>query len=171
LTRAEVEKMTSTSAKKKILLGFLILAFVSSVSADFYYSQNSGSSLSSENYFSIPEYDSQYEIGTQLVAPFIFITTLLHFALSKALSFILANDSDDPLNDARVLMGLPRGVEQRGDRLDVSRYSMIMSLTITASLIPTPYWDMIRGIIQLIGVGSLVFFAGAVAFVLYLMIR
>lgn len=167
---AGAEEMTLTSGKKKIILGFLILAFVSSVSADFYYNQGS-SGFSSDNYFSIPEYDSQYEIGTQLVAPFIFIATLLHFALSKALSFILANDSDDPLNDPRVMMGLPRGVEQRDDRLDVSRYSMIMSLTITASLIPTPYWDMIRGIIQLIGAGAILFFTGLVAFILYLMIR
>jgi hypothetical protein len=163
----EVAEMTST-LDKKILLGFLIIAFASTASADFH---NQGfSDFSEDSYFSIPEYDSQYEIGTELVAPFIFVATLLHFALSKALSFILANDSDNPANDPRVLWGLPKGVETHDNRADVSRYSMIMSLTITASLIPTPYWSYIREIIQLIGLGSMVFFAGLVAFILYLMV-
>lgn len=166
--------MILNSTSKKLILALMLIGFMSSVSADFYYNQGgglSGDGFSQDSFFSFPEYDSQVEIATELVAPFIFISVLLQFALSKALSFILANNKDDPLNDNRVLWGLPRGTYTRDDSVDVSRYSMIMSLTITASLIPTPYWDWISGIMRLIGVGTAAALVAGIIIVIYLMAR
>lgn len=149
----EVEEMTSTSIKLTLIAAILVTGFVSSVSADFYYNQGPGlSGISNDSYLSMPGYTNHKEIATELVAPFIFVTVLLHFALSRALSFILANDSDDPIRDNLVRWGLPRGVETYDDsRVDVSKYSMIMSITIAASLVPTPYWSLIRGTMASIG--------------------
>ena len=157
----------STSTSKKLIIGLLLIGFISNVSADFYYNQGS-SGFSSDNYFNMPEYDSQKEIATQLVAPFIFITILLHFALSRALSFILASGEDDPWEDSNtwaVPFAIPMRERNGMDHVspDTSRYSMIMSLTITASLVPTPYWDIITGIMASIGL-----LTGAALLILFL---
>ena len=144
----EVETI-STSTSKKIILGILLIGFVSTVSADFYYNNDGG--FSGNEYFSTPSFESQEEIATQLVAPFIFITILLHFALSRALNFILAEDIEEERYHA-IPYGIP--LRDRGhDKLhpDARKYAMIMSLTITASLVPTPYWDIIRGVMASIG--------------------
>ncbi|QGA80816.1 hypothetical protein LC1Nh_0934 [Candidatus Nanohalobium constans] len=163
--------MTLTSTKKILLITLLLAGFVSTVSADFYY--GSGGISTSSDYFTTPEFSSQQEIATELVAPFIFITVLLHFALSKALNFIMAEDVEKE-NYHAIPYGIPLREKEHGhDRLhpDARKYAMIMSLTITASLVPTPYWDIIRGAMGLIGIGTAIAFATIIGFVIYLMAK
>ena len=144
----EVEKI-STLTKKTVLISSLLILTTISTSAQLDFDNRN--TFNSDNYFVMPEFDNQQEIATELVAPFLFVSILLHFALSRALSFILANNEDDPINDPRVLWGLPRGTYTTENRVDVSKYSMIMSIAITASLIPTPYWNLIVAMMASIG--------------------
>lgn len=141
--------MISTSTVRKTMVFVLVIGFFSTFTAGYYYNQGQG--FETDEHFSIPSYDSQEEIATKLVAPFIFITVLLHFALSRALNFILAEDVEEERYH-RVPYAIPLRDEGH-DRLhpDARKYAMIMSLTITASLIPTPYWDIIIGVMASIG--------------------
>lgn len=124
---------------------------VSTVSAQFYY-DDGGSSITSDSYFSMPEYDSQREIASELVAPFIFITILLHFALSRALNFIMAEDIENE-DYHKIPYTIPlRDRGYKRDHPDARKYAMIMSLAITGSLVPTPYWDIIRAAMGSIGI-------------------
>lgn len=148
----EVEKI-STLTKRK-LTSLLFVSILLSVTAAAQLDVNSGYSSYKSDYFVLPEYGSQQEIATELVAPFIFISVLLHFALSRALSFILASGKDeDELWDNNLVMGAApwaiRVDEDKGP--NTSKYAMIMSITITASLIPTPYWSIITGLMASIG--------------------
>jgi len=140
---------------KKIASMVLLVLFVSTASAQYY---NDPGTISNDEYFSFPDYDSQTELVSQLVAPFIFVAVLLNFALSRALRFILANDSDDPWNDPHVAWAMP-GAQAPDEGPNVKRYSMIMSIAITASIVPTPYWNLIRTFMASIGIIS----GGAIA--------
>ncbi|MFB6100363.1 MAG: hypothetical protein ABEK16_03745 [Candidatus Nanohalobium sp.] len=147
----------STSTSKKLVLTLMLISFVSSVSAAFYYNQGGGNSQileSRDSYFSTPQFDSQEEILSELVAPFIFIATLLNIALSKALTFILAKDDTPDYSDPEYRGFVPYMFPIKDNRPDTTRYSMIMSLAITASLIPTPYWDIIRGLMASLGIAA-----------------
>ena len=166
---AEVE-MTLTSTKKTLLITFLtvVLAF-NTAGQSFDYDNNN---FNSDEYFTVPEYDSQAEIATELVAPFIFVTVLLHFAFSRAFLFILAEDNDSLTYNSRgVPIVFPMEDRGNGTRPNTSKYSMIMSLAITGSLIPTPYWEYIRQIMGALGAISTLAFGAMFIFVLYMMAK
>ena len=167
MTQEEVETI-STSTTKKILIGLLLLTFVSMVSADYYYN-DAGSISTDSSYFTTPEFESQEELATELVAPFIFIAILLHFALSRALNFVLAEDIENE-NYHAIPYAIPLRDRGHGhDRLhpDARRYAMVMSLAITGSLVPTPYWDIIRGIMTSIGTATAIALAGLMLYGFY----
>lgn len=165
MTQEEVETI-STSTSKKLIIGLLLLTFISTASADYYYNDAGGISTDS-SYFTTPEFESQEELATELVAPFIFISILLHFALSRALNFVLAEDIENKNYHA-----IPYAIPLRDDghdRLhpDARRYAMVMSLAITGSLVPTPYWDLIRGIMTSIGTATAIALAGLMLYGFY----
>ncbi len=152
--------MTATwTSSKSLILGIFLLV-LTSVAAAQITGQGSydSSEISADTGFSIPEYSSHQEILTELVAPFIFLTVLLHFALTKALHFTLAEEDYGPQN--------PFAPNRAPN---VKRYSLVMSLAITGALVPTVIWDYVLWSIRLLGVTSLLFFIGLILFVLYLM--
>lgn len=135
---------TSTSANRKILLAAFIL-LLPLASASHYYANQASGSISDETQFSVPEYDSHQEIIAELVAPFIFITILIQLAFTNVLHWIFYEEDDNyPRN-------IPYGISVREDRLDVRKYSTVMAVTVTAMLVPSPFWDYVILATQLTG--------------------
>lgn len=116
---------------------------LSTVAGSHYYGKggDSASITDADTGFSVPQYDSQAEIVTQLVAPFIFVSFLLRLALSRALTLALAQDQHD-----RIAIFRPE------ERVDVSTESTVISIAITAMMIPTPAWDFVTILGQVLGV-------------------
>lgn len=114
---------------------------------------------STEGYsdFQIPEYDSNAELLSQLVMPFVFLTIVLNFGFLKTLTFIMDSDETQPV-----------GMRYVDDTPDVSRYALVMSLTVTAMLVPTPFWDQIR---LLIGSFGFIALSALLLVLLYLIAR
>lgn len=133
---------------------------ISGVSADYYYG-DSGSdySIDGDTGFSIPQYDSQQEIITLLVLPFIFISVLLRYVFIRALHLTLADDNNPPL------------LYPADKRPDVSREATVMALAATGILVPSPMWTYVRWAVQLLDTVAIFGFAGLVLFVMYLMAR
>lgn len=129
--------MTSTSIKAFSALSVLIL-FTGLASASHYYSDD-GYSVTGDSAFVLPEYDSdsnsnhdynsQAELATELIAPFIFLVVLLKFTLERVLQFVLDTNDHPPWSD-------------NGE--SVSREATVMSVAIAGMLIPTPFWGYIR---------------------------
>lgn len=97
--------------------------------------------------FQTPSFDSNSEIVVQFVAPFIFVTILLHLALSQALHFTLVDRGD-----RYYWRRHPR------DKPPVRRMSMIMSLAITGMLVPTPFWTLIQSSLNVVGMLAVLVF-------------
>lgn len=139
-----------------------VAALVSSTGAQIagegYYGDGRDDLSDLDTGFSVPEYSSQSELVTKLVAPFLFVSFLLRLALMRALRLAFARDQDDRIH-------LLFGEEQR---VDVSSEATIMSVAITAMMIPTPAWDMVTVLGQLIGVLPMLIVLGFMAFVGYL---
>lgn len=156
--------MISTSANKKFLFAFLVLVFVSGVSADYYYSGSNDHGITggtADTGFSVPQYDSQEEILTQLVAPFIFVSILLQILFNRALRFAFVDeDSGDDLLSL---------VED--NRPNLNREATLMAITATAILIPTPFWNYVRLATASIGVVTVTLVAAAAFYLLYAFIR
>lgn len=131
----------------KILLMAVMLATFISFTSGAYGDYNSYDS------FQISEYDSQGEIVTQFVAPFIFTYVLLYFLLTKTLHFILMDD-DSPWF---------------ADKPNVKKEAVLMSLAITLMLVPTPFWQLIINSINYLGVGLMAAFGLLFIYMLYLM--
>lgn len=134
--------MISTSTKLGVLASALLL--LTGLAASSHYYDHSGDGYSvTDSGFSVPEYESQSELATELVAPFLFLVILLKFALESVLATVL--DTND--------------VQVPGEKPDVSREATLMAVAITGMLIPTPFWDYIRlaaGSIGLIATGALI---------------
>lgn len=126
-------------------------------SAQHYYDRSSG--LTTDTGFSVPQYDSQEEILTQLVAPFIFLSVLLHMGFSRALRFAFVSD-----DTSKTLLDLEKNNEP-----PINRKSMVMAITVTAMLVPTPFWGYVTWTIGLMSLATVLAFAGIVLFVMYLM--
>jgi len=148
--------MTSISASRKLVVILVLTTVLAGLVAGsgYYYNGNGGNGIitSTGSSFGVPQFSSQQELLTQLVAPFIFIAILLQFAFAKVFHFIL-HDDDFPEN-----VSYPIAI--REGRPDVSKYSMLMSLTVTAMLVPSPFWDYVRLSIQLMGVIPIVVLLG-----------
>ena len=118
----------STSTTKILLIGLLLLTFVSTVSADYYY--NNAGGISNNDYVSFPEYDSQRELAVNFVAPFLLITMILRIGLKKALMFTFDANNNHPIHGS-----------DKQARKQASKYSTVMSLLITGMLVPTPFFQ------------------------------
>lgn len=144
------------SARKMapVLMLLLVVPLATSqITGEGYYSgQDSG--------FSVPEYESQTQLLTELVAPFLFLSVLLHFVLVRVLHFTLRDEEYAPYN--------PYGYHEK--QPNVRRYSLLMSVVITGMLIPTVLWDYMVWAIRFLGAASMTVFAGIVLFVLYMMV-
>lgn len=127
-----------TSTRKTVLA--LLLILLTTTATAYYYNQDN--TITQDNYFSTPQYDSQKEIATKLVLPFLFIVVVLNYALEKALITTLA--------DEQTLTDLKRGSKK--ERKKASKYATVMAITIAGSLIPTPYWQIIQGMMNSIGI-------------------
>lgn len=137
--------MISTSIRKTVAISAILLLFAAMISGSHYY-EHGGQDYSVEpgdSQFSIPEYNSQSAILTQLIAPFLFIVVLLKFSFERVLQFVMDTNNHPPWED-----GKP----------DVSRESTIMSIAVAGMMIPTPFWDYVRLTASGIGLAT----AGAV---------
>lgn len=142
--------MISTSTRKLVFAGFLAVFLLGQVAGSHYYSDGQGYSIGQDSGFSIPEYESQSELGTQLIAPFIFIVVLLKFSFERVLQFVL-DTNDHPIRD---------------EEPDVSREATIMAIAVAGMMIPTPFWDYVRWIGSGIGLAA----SGAILLVILFLI-
>lgn len=145
--------MISTSTRKIAAIMVLVFFAVGVVSGSHYY-DHGGQSYSvspDDSQFSIPEYNSQSALLTQLVAPFLFIVVLLKFSFERVLQFVLDTNNHPP------------GVD---DTPDVSREATIMAAAVAGMMIPTPFWDYVRWIASGIGIVT----SGAVLLVILFLI-
>lgn len=141
----------STSTKLSSLAVAIVLLTGLALGSHYYDHQKEGYSVTGDTGFSVPEYESQSEIATELVAPFLFLVILLKFALESVLATILdTNDTPIP-----------------GDKPDVSKEATLMAVTIAGMLIPTPFWDYMRLAAGSIGLMATAALALAVLFVIY----
>ncbi len=106
---------------------------ISGVSADYYYDDSEGYGVGQDTGFTVPEYDSQQEIFAKLVAPFLFVSIFLQLLFNRALRFAFVDESSG--NDLLTLV--------EDDKPNLGRESTLMSITATAILIPTPFWDYV----------------------------
>lgn len=144
--------MISTSTEKTVLLLLILSIFTGMIAGSHYYDHGgrNGYSVTADSGFSIPEYRSQSELATQLVAPFIFIVVLLKFSFERVLQFVL-DTNDHPIHN---------------EEPDVSRESTIMAVAVAGMMIPTPFWDYVRWVASGIGIAA----AGAVLLVVLFLI-
>ncbi|MFB6226133.1 MAG: hypothetical protein ABEJ02_02165 [Candidatus Paceibacteria bacterium] len=118
-----------------------VLLFSGMATGSHYYDHDQGLEFDASSGFSVPEYDSQAEIATELVAPFIFLTVILRFGFQKVLIFTFASEENgrhpmDVFSDKR---------------MSFSKEATLMALTVTAMLIPTPFWTYVRLIASSLG--------------------
>jgi len=130
--------------KKILTLSLFLVVSLTFVSAqqDFVYpDQGSNSNFDSQEWFEIPSYDSQEELIFQILAPFAFLTIILQFSLKKALRMTFAQEDDNPY---RLGENKPK----------VHKEATLMALSISAMLLASPYWMLIRQMAASIGIIS-----------------
>lgn len=131
---------------------------VSGVAADYYYNNAPDSyAIGEETGFSVPEYQSQEQVVSELVAPFIFVAILLHIGFSRALRFAFVDDSNKTMLD----------LMQNNEPSGINRKSMLMSIAVTAMLVPTPFWTYVRIAMGTVGLVAVTIFAAAALFLFY----
>ncbi|NMI77064.1 hypothetical protein GLT92_01430 [Nanohaloarchaea archaeon] len=85
---------------------------------------------------------------TNFVAPFLLIAIIFQRGFEKALSFSLAEDDRNMLSNTR-----------SAERKRIRKYAMLMSLTVTAMIVPSPYFQIFQSYIAILfGTISYVFF-------------
>jgi len=132
-TSEEILAVISVLTRKLILFGILAVLMFSGVSADYYYSSSGIQGVGQDTGFSVPEYESQQEIVSKLVAPFIFVSILLQILFNRALRFAFVDESSG--NDLLSLV--------EDNKPNLNREATLMSITATAILIPTPFWNYV----------------------------
>lgn len=147
--------MTSTLTKIAAL-SLIILFSLSAAAATFH--SATGTDNPYEN-LSIPHYDSQAEILTELVAPFLLIFFIFQIGLKQALKFALS--AEDEWHS-----------EKEAARKQRNKYATLIALTVTLMLIPTKLFQDINELIFVV-FGSLTYllFIGAGLIVLYMAIK
>jgi hypothetical protein len=98
---------------------------------------------------------------TNFVAPFLLIAIIFQRGFEKALSFSLAEDDGNMLVDNR-----------SAERKRIRKYAMLMSLTVTAMIVPSPYFQIFQSYIAILfgTISYVFFFAILVAFLWFLWI-
>jgi len=134
---------------KRLVIGLLILSFISAVSADFYYNQDSSTISGDGSYILTDSYDSQEEFATEFVAPFLLITIILQLGFNKVLRFTLdVNDNDNPL------------YQDNEAKNQARKYSIVMSLVVTGMITASPIFGLIKSYVSIV-FGSIIFVFGA----------
>lgn len=131
---------TSTSTKLSVFILVMITFTGIAFGSHYYNHQQQGYSVTGDTGFSMPQYDNQTELLTQLLAPFLLITIILQTGFERALRFAFADD-DDP-----TLLDLTENKRPPG----IKRKSMVMALAVTGMLVPTPFFQYINDIITLV---------------------
>lgn len=150
--------MTLTLTKKMFLLGVVSILMFTTVSAEYSYSNSNDYGLDDQTEFSIPEYDSQQEILTKLVVPFLFLTVLLRTLFNRALRFAFVDDSGR--NDLLTLV--------EDNKPNLNREATLMAITATGMLVPTPFWTYVTYAVGSIAVLSLTALIAVLLFFIYL---
>lgn len=120
----------------------MVLLFVVPAASSYYYS--SQDSITQDS-FSVPTYDSQKDIATKLVAPFLLVTILLQTFLQRSLSIALDTKKSN-----------------------VRKKSVAMAVAITGMLVPTRFFQMINEAVAIIfGSAAYIFFILIVAAFFY----
>lgn len=126
-------------SKYLLLSTFLILFLVSGSAVQEYgIDQGSGSDFEAQDWFEAPTYDSQSELLFEILAPFAFMTILLQMILKKTLRMTFAQEDDNPWTGE--------------NKPNVHKESTLMAVTISAMLLASPYWTLIRQMAASIGV-------------------
>jgi hypothetical protein len=143
---------TSTSTKLSVFILVMITFTGIAFGSHYYTHQQQGYSVTGDTGFSMPEYETQTELVTQLLAPFLLITIILQTGFERALRFAFADD-DDP-----TLLDLTEDRRPPG----IKRKSMVMALAVTGMLVPTPFFQYINKLVAWVFGGS-IYFLGIVA--------
>lgn len=110
--------VTTTSTSNKIIVLALILITTISLSTASHQSNF-------DTGFDMPDFESHSEIVTLLVAPFLFVTLLLQITLNAVLRSTIGRGSNN------------------GHNPNYKKFSTVMALSITAMLVPSPFWQYI----------------------------
>lgn len=147
--------MTTSTSKLFLLIltGFLLLT---NVTASFHQATGTGDPY--EN-LEMPHYESNAEILTELVAPFLLIFFIFQMGLKQALKFALS--ADDKWHE-----------DKKANRKRRNKYATLIALSVTLMLIPTKLFQDINELIFLV-FGSLTYilFIGAGLFVFYMIVK
>ena len=145
----EVEEMDSTSINKLIFATILTLLFVGFTSS-FYYNSDRSSSFSDDSYVQIPEVDNQFELGTQIVAPFLLITLILQIGFQRVLQFTLDEDKSKWAS---------RDPKYKKERAKIRKQSTIMALLVAGMIVPTQTFQLVRSWVSIVyGSVAIIFF-------------
>jgi hypothetical protein len=125
--------MTLTLVSKNLFLGLMLMTLISGASADYYYSDSGDYGITEDTGFSAPQYESQQEVMTKLVAPFLFVSIFLQILFNRALRFAFVDEGSG--NDLISLV--------EDNKPNLRREAILMSITATAILVPTPFWDYV----------------------------
>lgn len=120
--------MTMTSTSNKLILVILLIAFAGAVTA-------SHETSSSGTGFVIPDYDSHYEIATELFAPFLFVTVLFQIILEFLFNATLLPDQKRGLNW--------QSSEYKYKRKRIRKVSTVCAIAIAAMLVPTNFYTLL----------------------------
>lgn len=139
------------------LLVVFLFSFAAAEQSFTYPGQNSGSDFESDEWFQAPTYDSQQELLFEILAPFAFVTIILQFSLKKALRMTFAQEDDNPFTGK--------------DKPKVHKEATMMSVAISAMLLASPYWSLIRKMAASIGLLSVAMLGLMLLYLAYLFIN
>lgn len=122
-------------SSKLMIVGVLSVIFTVTALGEFgQFDDSSGEILTDQNeYWQIPQHQDQSELLTELVAPFLFISIILQLVYGKVLAYILRDEVETPY-------GMPYYDDNKPK---VRKYSVLLAVTTSLALIPTPFWDYI----------------------------
>lgn len=145
--------------KAAFLVIFLVasLSLVSAEQSFVFPDEQSGSDFEAQDWFEAPTYDSQSELLFEILAPFAFLTILLQISLKKTLRMTFAQEDDNPFTGE--------------NKPSVHKESTLMAVTISAMLMASPYWTLIRQMAAGIGVLTVVMLGLLLLYLAYLFIQ
>jgi hypothetical protein len=132
------------------------MSLLGTVSADYYYPD---SDEGFGGWGNVPEFESQEQIVTEFVAPFLFIVVLLQFSIRKSLAFAFAKDDEY------------KRPFSRNNEPDVSKEATVMAVAIALMMVASPYWSWIQTFAASIGVIAMTGLVLVFLFLIYLYVK